>query len=204
MPLRYFLTEKSVQTKLLLAISTCGLLTLALMLFTLQTQERESAAHHVAEELSTLGTIIAQNSTATLVFNDTDAAKDTLASLVAVPNIISAKLYTREGQLFASFASPIKSKDVGNDLKGTTFDFASLGTELSQLQARDNYYEMTLPVTFDGESIGFLQLIDNQSLFYKRMEKNYVLLIYICLCDFLHCHAVFVTKLHDFHTPEKT
>ncbi len=196
-----FIFDKPVKLKLLLAISASGLLGLTLMLFTLEAHERESAKHHVAEELSTLGSIVAQNSTAALVFNDTDAAKDTLASLAAAPNIISAKLFNREGGLFASFTSPIKSNDVGNDLNGTTFDFTSIGTGLSQLQAGDNHYEMILPVTLDGESIGFLHLIDDQSLLHKRMAKNYVLLAYISAFTVFSIVTLFLLLNYTISTP---
>jgi signal transduction histidine kinase/CheY-like chemotaxis protein len=59
--------------------------------------------------LSTLGRIIASNSTASLAFaNETDA-REILSALRAEPHIVAAALYDRRGRLFASYPADIPS-----------------------------------------------------------------------------------------------
>jgi hypothetical protein len=53
--------------------------------------------------LSTLGEVIAQNSTAALAFENRDDAKETLDSLKAEPHIVSAALYDQDGKLFSKY-----------------------------------------------------------------------------------------------------
>jgi signal transduction histidine kinase len=57
------------------------------------------------QNLSTLGKIIAANSTAALAFDDQVASKEILAALKAEPHIMAAALYDRGGHLFAQYAA---------------------------------------------------------------------------------------------------
>ena len=60
----------------------------------------KSAAIH---NLTTLGRIIANNSTASLAFDNPDDAQQVLAALKAEPHIDSAALYDSRGALFARY-----------------------------------------------------------------------------------------------------
>ncbi|MFI5223308.1 MAG: CHASE sensor domain-containing protein, partial [Nitrospirales bacterium] len=51
-------------------------------------------------ELSTLGKIIAANSTAALAFHNQDDADELLATLRAERHVVAACLYDKEGKLF--------------------------------------------------------------------------------------------------------
>jgi signal transduction histidine kinase/ActR/RegA family two-component response regulator len=53
--------------------------------------------------LTTLGEVIAANSTAALAFENPDDAKEVLAALKAEPHVVAAALYTRAGARFASY-----------------------------------------------------------------------------------------------------
>ena len=62
--------------------------------------------------LSTLGRIIAANSTASLAFaNETDAS-EILSALRAEPHIVAAALYDRRGRLFAKYPAEVSSGDL--------------------------------------------------------------------------------------------
>src|SRR3989442_3385745 len=54
-------------------------------------------------ELSTLGKVIAANSTAALAFENHNDAKEILAALQAERHIVLASLYDSEGNLFSSY-----------------------------------------------------------------------------------------------------
>ncbi|MGH9863063.1 MAG: ATP-binding protein [Candidatus Acidiferrales bacterium] len=57
----------------------------------------------LVQRFSTLAEIIASNVASTLVFNDPDAATETLAVLRARPQILCAGVYTRDGRPFAAY-----------------------------------------------------------------------------------------------------
>ncbi len=57
----------------------------------------------MVNDASTLGNMVAENSTAALTFHDAQAAKDVLRSLHTQPHVTAACLYTAEGQPFATY-----------------------------------------------------------------------------------------------------
>src|SRR5258705_10101187 len=54
-------------------------------------------------ELSTIGQIVAANSTAALAFRNPDDAREVLAALKAEPSIVAATLYDADGQVFSIY-----------------------------------------------------------------------------------------------------
>src|SRR5258706_11243174 len=60
-----------------------------------------------ARQLSTLGAIIADNSTAALAFQNQDDAQEILAALKAERHIVAASLYDRTGKLFSKYPATL-------------------------------------------------------------------------------------------------
>ena len=60
----------------------------------------------LARNLTALAEVIGKNSTAALAFGDTQAAEEILAGLEAQPNIVSASLYSGDGQTLAEYRRP--------------------------------------------------------------------------------------------------
>lgn len=58
----------------------------------------------VIRNLSVQAQIVSSNSVSALVFNDPQAARDTLSALKAAPNILSAVIYNSRGEPFASYS----------------------------------------------------------------------------------------------------
>src|SRR5437870_5031749 len=54
-------------------------------------------------QLSTLGEIIAANSTAALAFDNQGDANEILAALKAEPHVVAASLYKKDGKLFSTY-----------------------------------------------------------------------------------------------------
>jgi signal transduction histidine kinase len=72
------------------------------------------------EKLSTIGKIIASNSTAALAFDDHEGAKEILAALKAEPNVEAACIYDNNGKIFSQYPSnlganafPVKPESEG-------------------------------------------------------------------------------------------
>lgn len=63
------------------------------------------------QQLSTLGEIIATNSTAALAFDNRDDATDVLSALMAEHHVVAASLYDKQGNLFAHY--PADAADAG-------------------------------------------------------------------------------------------
>src|SRR5437016_14556290 len=69
---------------------------------------RQTTVRH----LSTLGEIIAANSTAALAFDNQNDAKEILAALKAERHIVAASLYGKSGKLFSKYPADISTADV--------------------------------------------------------------------------------------------
>jgi PAS domain S-box-containing protein len=61
-------------------------------------------------ELSTLGQIVAANSTAALAFRNPDDAREVLAALKAEPRILAATLYDADGRVFAVYPDSLAAE----------------------------------------------------------------------------------------------
>jgi hypothetical protein len=66
--------------------------------------DRVNFRETMVRNLSTQAQIIGSNSASALLFNDPHAAEDTLSALKAAPNILSAVIYTPDGQPLASYS----------------------------------------------------------------------------------------------------
>ncbi len=58
----------------------------------------------MVRNLSTQAQIIGSNSVSALLFNDQQSAENTLSALKAAHNILSARIYSADGKLFASYS----------------------------------------------------------------------------------------------------
>jgi signal transduction histidine kinase/ActR/RegA family two-component response regulator len=65
--------------------------------------------YSTVRNLSTLGQVIATNSTAALAFDNAQDAAEILTALKAEPHVVSAGLYDSAGQLFATYPQGLKS-----------------------------------------------------------------------------------------------
>src|SRR5690606_14120742 len=77
------------------------------------------------DELSTLGRVIAQNSTAAVAFNDQDEAYEMLASLSAHSDIIGACIYNEDGQVFTHYPEGLAKEDFPERVEIKDFEIES-------------------------------------------------------------------------------
>ncbi|MBI4601284.1 MAG: HAMP domain-containing protein [Planctomycetes bacterium] len=92
--------------------------------------------------------VIAENTRGALTFLDTEAASHTLGGLKAEPHVIAARLYTVDGQLFASYARSAAAP-AGLSLEATSpegFNYAK------------NHFAVAATVAEGGERIGTLRI----------------------------------------------
>jgi signal transduction histidine kinase len=120
----------------------------------------------IVDKLMTIAGIVAENSTAALVFNDPVSADETLSALKAEPDIVGAAIYGKDGRLFATYAAgpaygnardrrpaqerfppAAPSADRGSDQDGT-----------DNVLFHDDRLELQMPILLDGEVVGTLVL----------------------------------------------
>src|SRR5258708_14734322 len=83
---------------------------------------RQTTARH----LSTLGEIIAANSTAALAFENQEDAKEILAALKAERHIVAASLYNKNGKLFSKYHPNLHAETFPASLPKATITFAPM------------------------------------------------------------------------------
>jgi len=103
----------------------------------------------LANELSSLASVIGNNSTSALLFDDRESVWENLATLHATPHIRAAFLYDRNGRLVASYENQSTRSNQGDwfenerivvsraiDLDGEFLGTLTIESGLEQLQAR--------------------------------------------------------------------
>jgi signal transduction histidine kinase/ActR/RegA family two-component response regulator len=91
--------KRSLMTMMLLTSGVVVLITCAAF----SAYELLSARQLALRDLTTLGEVVAANSTGALAFDDAQGALETLSALRAEPHLVAAGLYTRDGKLFATY-----------------------------------------------------------------------------------------------------
>ena len=107
--------------------------------------------------LSTIGRIIAENTTAALRFDDEDDARATLAALRAEKDIITAALYDAKGQRVAEY----RAKNIATPERLTVIPPAGHEFRLTELIVHQ-------PVIHDGRQLGVLLLQASLAGMYQR------------------------------------
>src|SRR5260370_17946357 len=105
MPSRQTPIRRKLMTMILLTSGAVLLLTSASFV----AHEFLTFRYSTVRNLSTLGQLIATNSTAALAFDNTKDAAEILTALKAEPHVVSAGLYHSPGQLFATYPQGLRS-----------------------------------------------------------------------------------------------
>ncbi len=101
--------DAPIRLKLMLAIFLTSLMALVMMHVTFLVQEFITHRQTIARHLTTLGEVVANNSTAALAFDNKDDATQILAALKADSYVVAAGLYDSDGTLFASYPAELAS-----------------------------------------------------------------------------------------------
>jgi signal transduction histidine kinase/CheY-like chemotaxis protein/HPt (histidine-containing phosphotransfer) domain-containing protein len=142
--------------------------------------ERIAASRTLHEELSTLGAVIARNTTAALSFNDPDSARETLAALREDPSIVAAAILDEQGTVFAEYHNAGKQP-------------AALPGDPGRNQ-QDDLMSLSSPIVLDGERLGTLQLWSDQSRSERRFA-HYLQIALVVLCGSLLVAIVLAASL---------
>ena len=124
MPLKNAPIRRKVMMVILLTSGAVLLLTCAAFI----AYELLTFRHTMVKNVSTLGKVIAANSTAALAFDNQDDATEVLAALKAERHIVAASLYDTNGELFAKYPAslPADAFPVAPERDGYRFEHSHL------------------------------------------------------------------------------
>ena len=131
-----------------------------------------------AEKLSTLGKIIAANSTAALAFENHDDANETLSALKTEPHIMGAGLYDTNGKLFSQYPanSPASVFPTAPGEDGYHFEQGHLvGFE---------------PVMQDNRRLGTLYIKSDMEAMYEQLWRRGEIAVMVMLISLLMAYLL--------------
>ncbi len=154
------LRDLSIRRKLTLIMMLTSVVALMLACGAFLSYELVTFRKAMARDLSILADVIGANSTAALAFNDPNAARDALSALKAQRHVVSACVYGKLSQPFASYLrDPGSAAAWPATLKGdgTTVDPRYLG--VSRI------------VSLDGETIGTVYIRSDLEEMHARVRR---------------------------------
>ena len=109
-------------------------------------------------ELSAMADVISSNVTAAVLFDDPDSAEETLNALRAKPGILEARVYRRNGMLFASYPA-LKTKrppvsGQASELPPPPLKRVFPAERGHELRLFDGYADVHVPIRLDGDVVG--------------------------------------------------
>lgn len=135
--------------------------------------------HTMVQDLSAHAEILAGNCKAAITFRDPADASGVLRTVAVIPSIATACVYTRDGELFATYVR-----------KGTGM---LLPRPLSS--HRDHVFTggsviLQKPVILDGEQIGTVCLKANLHPMYLRLQRSIIVIIAILFLSLLAAYLI--------------
>ncbi len=162
------LADIPIKRKLLRAILLTSGAVLLITCSAFFTYELVTFRQSTLSQLSIIGEIIADNSTAALAFNSTSDALEVLASLKAHPHIEAAGIYDNEGELFAYYPQELKGSNLPDSVGRGGYRFI------------DSYLIGIQPIINKGNRLGTLFLRSNTGAITERLKLyGYIVLIVI-------------------------
>jgi len=159
----------SIQRKQMLVIMLTSIVSLLLACVGFVAYEIIAFRQGMVRNLTTLAQIVGDNSSGALDFNDPKAAQDVLSALHAEPNIISASIYTKDGQEFATYRRANAAADFSRPpMKADGYRFVN------------DYLVLSHPIALKGDTVGSVYLQSDLRELSERL-KRYISIVGIML-----------------------
>ncbi len=121
-------------------------------------------------QFSTLGAIIAANSTAALAFDDRDAAREILDALKAEKHLVAAGLYDKNNQIFSRYSIDSTKNDLPLEPRQDGFQYG------------ENSLEGFQPVKQGKRRLGTLYLKSDMKVIYTRLQRyGWIAFLVVCV-----------------------
>jgi signal transduction histidine kinase len=167
------LKDQPIQNKLMRVILiTCGVV-LFLTYTSYFIYEFITFRETTKSQLTTLGKVIATNSTAALAFDSKNDANEILEALKAETSIVAASLYDKDGKLFAKYPRIITDNMLPTKPSEPGYTFSNFNLEGFQ------------PVEQNGKQLGTLYIKYNMDVLYARFRLYGFIAFMVILLSFL-------------------
>ena len=163
----------SIKRKLTLIIMLTSTVALLLACGAFVAYEMITFRRGMVRDLFTLAEIIGYNSTAALTFDDVRSAEETLAALSAEPHVVSACIYTKDGNVFARY--------LRGGVKG---DFPPEPAEDSH-RFEDDDLVLFRSIVLDGERIGTVYVQSDLQEMRARLRRYAGIVVLVLLVSSL-------------------
>jgi len=151
--------DLSIRSKLLTGFMLTSLVALLITLAVLAFYDRQTYREKMMRDASVLAGVIGENAASSIVFNDPETAKSTLAALRAQPHITHALLFNSDGRVFAEYGHGPVDKSVPRD--GVTFMVDEI--------------EVTSPILFNNARVGTVHLHSDIGELRERRRRYLVI-----------------------------
>lgn len=158
-----------IRGKLILIIMVASVAVLLLAASAFLAQERVRARHSIINDTSTLARLMANRSTAALIFDDPNLCQENLAALRGVPSIVAGGIFNAKGDLIAQYKDfDLRGIHPPTNLAATSYRFE--GKSLVVFE----------PILSEGSRLGTVYIrADLQEL--RTMFQQYLLLAIVIL-----------------------
>lgn len=164
--------DLSIKWKLMLIAMLTSSVTLLLAGVAYVAYDLITLRHAMTRDLQTLAQIIGTNSKAALVFNEEHSAEETLAALRAEQHIVSAYLYTTEGEVFARY---LRDNEKG--------EFSPPEPQEDGHRFGNGYLVLFQRIVHDGEIIGTIYIQSDMQEVYARQKRYISIAIIVMLAS---------------------
>lgn len=135
-----------------------SLVALLITMAVLAVYDRAAFKTKMLADLNVLAGIIGENASSSIVFNDPETARSTLAALRAQEHVVSAHLFDADGKPFASYATrPSEKAPPSPPAIGATFS--------------EELISVARPVTFNDARVGTVYIRSDTRELAERMQR---------------------------------
>lgn len=171
--------KQTLQTQLTIRLMILAALSAVMSSIVFSVYEYKTADDAATHHLQSIADILAPNLTASIIFDDKDAASELIWSLKGQPSIVEVKVHYQNGYLFVS----------------QTGTGSQLAPELSQLK------RITAPLILEDDNYGELVIYADNSLIVQHVNFFISFLIIMLLITLVISFAVSVAVSRRFTTP---
>jgi len=165
-------------------LTACTVLALAGAAFIIE--DISAFRRTMVSNLSSTALIIGENNVSPLLFLDSDAAREILASLEVEPHIINACIYDAAGEIFATYT------------KAGEEDFAFPAVAADSYSFNDEHLVLFKEIIYNEEKVGTVYLRVNMSQLHEKMKEfiyDTLILLAFCLAVSLLLSVLFQRKI---------
>jgi signal transduction histidine kinase/CheY-like chemotaxis protein len=159
---------KTLKFRLIVTMMSLVVLVILIISVSVISNQRQQIEHQIREDLQSLASLLATNTTSSLLFYDDDSATQTLKSLQVRPDIRRAVIYDTDGQPFATYLSATSSSKLSSENVKNT-----LTQSAPKLYDDNEGLHLLMPIMSHDEPVGVLYLLDDLTSLKTQMHEFY-------------------------------